>query len=183
MNRAVPAVRYGAVAQGFHWLIAVLFIAAVAIAWYMVDLPLSPYMVKTYNLHKSIGVTILALAVLRLLWRQFNRPPPLPSTMPQWEQRVAHGAHILLYLLLFAQPIIGIVFSWAAGIPVVVFGLFVLPNLMAANESLKEILQWVHIYVGWSFVGLVVLHAAAALRHHFLLKDDVLRRMLPGGLR
>ncbi|MEM7224816.1 MAG: cytochrome b [Pseudomonadota bacterium] len=181
MNRAAPATRYGVLAQGFHWLIAVLFVIVVSIAWYMGDLPLGPEKIKVYNLHKSFGVTILALALLRLAWRLTHRPPPLPPSMPDWEKKAAHGVHVLLYALLFLQPTLGIVQSWYAGFPISVFGLFVLPDPLASNEAMKDLLGNVHTFIGWTFVWLVVAHIAAALRHHFVLKDDILRRMLPGG--
>jgi len=85
--------RYGLAAQGFHWLVAALILATIAVAWYMTGLPLSPEKIKVYNLHKSIGVTILALAVLRLLWRTvFSPAPPLPGDMAAWERRAAHAA-------------------------------------------------------------------------------------------
>ncbi len=175
--------RYGAVAQAFHWLTVVLVFALVGIAMYMDDLPLGPEKIRVFNLHKSIGVTVLALTVLRLLWRQVSPKPALPAGMKQWEWMAAHIGHLLLYVLLIVQPAIGIVHSWSANFPVVVFGLFTMPNLTGPNPGLKEILEEVHSSVGWGLVGLVLVHIAAALRHHFILKDDVLRRMLPGGAR
>lgn len=173
--------RYGLAAMGFHWLVAALILATIAIAWYMTGLPLSPEKIKVYNLHKSIGVTILALAVLRLLWRLVSPAPPLPGGMAAWERRAAHASHVALYGLLFAQPVIGILHSNAASFPVVVFGLFTLPAAIGPDAELKKLLEAVHGWLGWGFLGLICLHAAAALRHHFLLKDDILRRMLPGG--
>jgi len=173
--------RYGLAAQGLHWLVAGLILATIGIAWYMTGLPLSPEKIKVYNLHKSIGVTILALAVLRLLWRTvFSPAPPLPGGMAPWERRAAQASHVALYGLLFAQPVIGILHSNAASFPVVVFGLFTLPAVIGPDGELKKVLEAVHSWLGWGFLGLICLHVAAALRHHFLLKDDILRRMLPG---
>ncbi len=175
--------RYGAVAQLIHWVTVALVVALIVIAAYMTDLPLGPEKIKVYNLHKSLGVTVLALTLLRLAWRWISPPPALPSGMAGWERLAARTSHLLLYLLLFAQPVIGIVHSWAANFPVVVFGWFALPNLIGPNPGLKEVLEETHHFLGWALCGLFLLHAGAALRHHFQLKDDVLRRMLPGAQR
>ena len=172
---------YGALAQGFHWLIFALIVALFAIGWYMEDLPLGPDKIKIYNLHKSIGVLVLSLAVLRLLWRFITPPPPLPSGMADWERRAAAASHVMLYLLIFAQPVIGILHSNAANFPVVVFGSLTLPAVIGPSEALKKALGAAHYWGSWAILGMVVLHAGAALRHHFVVKDDVLRRMLPGG--
>ena len=173
--------RYGAVAQAAHWLVFLLVAALFGIAWYMTDLPLGPEKIRIYNLHKSIGVLVLGLMLLRLLWRQVSPPPELPPDMAAWERAAARASHLLLYALLLVQPVIGIVHSWSANFPVVVFGLFTLPSLTAPSERLKDLLVALHAWVGWALLALIALHAAAALRHHFVLRDDVLRRMLPGG--
>lgn len=171
--------RYGALAQLFHWSTVALVIALLAIAAYMTDLPLGPEKIQVYNLHKSLGVIVLALTLLRLVWRWISPPPPLPAGMADWEHRAAQASHLLLYLLLFAQPLTGIVHSWSANFPVVIFGTLTLPNLTGPNPGLKEILEETHHLMGWALCGLFLIHAGAALRHHFQLKDDVLRRMLP----
>ena len=171
--------RYGALAQLFHWSTVALVIALLAIAAYMTDLPLGPEKIQVYNLHKSLGVIVLALTLLRLVWRWISPPPPLPAGMADWEHRAAQASHLLLYLMLFAQPLTGIVHSWSANFPVVIFGTLTLPNLTGPNPGLKEILEETHHLMGWALCGLFLIHAGAALRHHFQLKDDVLRRMLP----
>ncbi len=173
--------RYGAVAQSLHWVIAALIVVMFLLGWYMTGLPLGPDKIKIYNLHKSIGVLILALVVLRVIWRLVSRPPPLPAEMAGWEHAAARASHALLYLLLFAQPLIGIAHSGAANFPVVVFGSFTLPALVGPDEALKKLLGAAHFWGGWAMLALVSLHIAAALRHHLVVKDDVLRRMLPGG--
>jgi cytochrome b561 len=173
--------RYGVVAQGFHWLIAALVLATVVVALYMTGLPLGPQKVKVYNLHKSIGVTILVLTILRLLWRLVSPAPALLAGMSWWERTAARLSHLALYGILLVQPVVGIVHSWSASFPVVVFGLFTLPSLTAPDPELKKLLEALHGAIGWGFIALISLHAAAALRHHLLLKDEVLRRMLPGG--
>ena len=175
------AQRYGALAQGLHWLIATLVVGMFLVGWYMEGLPLGPDKIKIYNLHKSFGVMILALMALRLIWRLISPPPPLPAGMPGHERAAAAASHTLLYLLILAQPVIGILHSNAANFPVVVFGLFSLPALTGPSEALKNALGAAHYWVAWAILGLVCVHVAAALRHHFLLKDGILRRMLPGG--
>ncbi|MGF1607805.1 MAG: cytochrome b [Kiloniellales bacterium] len=172
--------RYGAFAQSLHWLIAALVVALFTIGWFMQGLPLGPDKIKVFNLHKSIGVTVLALMLLRLAWRLISPPPPLPASMTGLERLAAKLNHLALYLLLIAQPVIGLLHSGAANFPVVVFGLVTLPALGSPDEALKRQLEGLHGLVAWAILALIALHVAAALRHHLLLKDGVLRRMLPG---
>jgi cytochrome b561 len=173
--------RYGAVAQGLHWLIAALILLMFGLGWYMVRLPLSQQKFDLYQLHKWFGVTIFGLAALRLLWRLFRPAPPLPASMPVWERAAARTSHGLLYALLFVQPTVGFLQSNAANFPVVLWGVLPLPALIGPDEPLSETLLQVHHLGAFVFMLLVLAHVAAALRHHFLLKDDVLRRMLPAA--
>jgi cytochrome b561 len=131
-----------------------------------------------YNLHKSIGLTILALAVVRIVWRLMNPIPPMPSGSQRWEELASRASHVLLYVLLFAQPIAGLVFSMASSFPTVIWGV-TLPDV-GNSKPVEEAFKAVHVYLSWAILGLVGIHVAAALRHHFVLKDNVLRRMLPG---
>lgn len=181
MQLTNDAGRWGAIAQAFHWLIAAAFIGMVALGMYMEGLPQGPWKFEVYAFHKALGVTILALAVLRLGWRLVNRTPEDPPTMAGWERLAARATHIGLYGVIFAQPVTGILFSQAANFPVNVFGLFTLPTLIGKDEALAGTLQAVHFWIGWVIVALIVVHAGAALRHHFVKRDAVLRRMLPGG--
>lgn len=171
--------RFGALAQSLHWTTVALVVALILVALYMTGLPLGPDKIRVYNLHKSLGVLVLLLTLLRLFWRWASPPPPLPRDMAAWERQAAKASHFLLYLLLFAQPLAGIIHSWSANFPVVVFGAVTLPNLTGPNPDLKALLEILHAWMGWTLCGVFLAHAAAALRHHFLLKDDVLRRMLP----
>jgi cytochrome b561 len=149
------------------------------LGWYMADLPLGQHKFDMYQLHKSIGITIFVLAAARLLWRLLNPAPPLPATMKSWERTAAHMSHALLYLMLFAQPLIGFLQSNAANFPVVWWGAIRLPALIGTDEALAETLVEVHEWNSRLLLALVLIHAGAALRHHFVLKDDILRRMLP----
>jgi cytochrome b561 len=172
--------RYGAIAQAFHWLIAALIFTMLGLGYYMEDLPLGTRKLELYGIHKSIGITIAMLAALRLVWRLLNPPPPWPRSMRPWERKAAGVVHALLYLMLFVQPLVGFLQSNAANFPVVLWGFVLLPPLIGPDEPLSETLLAVHALGGNLLAILVIVHIAAALRHHFVLKDHVLRRMLPG---
>lgn len=172
--------RWGAVAQALHWLMAVLVIVMLGLGWYMNDLPQGPHQLQMFRLHASLGLTVLALVVIRLCWRLVNRRPAYPPHMRRWERAAAKTTHFLFYALLLIQPAIGYLQSNAANFPLVVWGVLPLPALLAPNEPLAETLIGFHGFIANILGALVLLHIAAALRHHFWLKDDVLRRMLPG---
>jgi cytochrome b561 len=129
--------------------------------------------------HKSWGITILALAVIRLVWRLVNPTPLLPTTLKPWERAAAHVTHYGLYILLFVMPLTGWIASSARSFPVSWFGLVQLPDLVGSNRPLYDSLMTVHYWLSWTLVAIAFLHVAAALKHHLVLKDDVLRRMLP----
>ena len=174
--------RWGAVAQTLHWLIAALVLTMFGLGWYMSDLPLGPHRSEMVQLHRSLGLTILALALVRLAWCLFDPAPPLPTSLPGWERRAAHASHFLLYALLFVQPAIGFLQANAANAPVAVWGVLPLPALLAPDETLANSLIGVHEFVASVLAALVLIHVGAALRHQFWLKDDIMRRMLPGAL-
>lgn len=173
--------QWGVVTKTLHWVIVVLIIVQYTLAEVADDLPLGLQKFTTLARHKSIGLTIFGLAVIRLLWRWTQATPPLPDTLKPWEKALATSTHFALYLLLFAMPITGWLMSSAANFPVSWFGVFTLPDLVAPNRDLQDLLHEVHENLFRMLVALAVLHAAAALKHHFWLKDDVLKRMLPFG--
>ena len=170
--------RYGLVAQALHWVIALGFAVQFALAWYMEGLPASMFKAEMYNLHKSIGVTILGLAVIRLGWRLANPAPTLPNGLPAWERWAAAASHAGLYLVLFAQPLSGLVFSLYAQFPTIIWGV-PLPD-PGTMDRVAAGFQAVHGYLSWGILALLALHIGAALRHHLVLGTDVLRRMVPG---
>ena len=178
------AQRYTLPAIALHWLLAAGLIGLLVFGWYMVDLPFSPTKLKYYNWHKWAGVTILLLSVLRLLWRMKHRPPALPRTMaaamPRWQQLAHHGVHHVLYALFFAVPLIGWAYSSAAGFPIVWFGVWQLPDFVAANPALAEAIKPWHMIPAYTLAALIALHIAAALKHQLIDRDGLLRRMLPG---
>jgi cytochrome b561 len=172
--------RYTNVAILFHWLIALMIIGAFTMGLVMTDMPgLSPTKLKYYSWHKWAGVTILGLACLRLLWRLGHKAPTYPASMAAWQQSAANVLHGLLYLLMFAVPISGYFYTLAAGVPVVYFGLVELPVLIAKNAELKPVLKEVHFWLNMTLAGCVGLHVAAALKHHFIDRDGVIKRMMP----
>ncbi len=173
--------RYGGVAQLFHWLIAIMIFVMFGLGWYMTDLETSTHKFEVYQIHKGIGVTILVLALFRLLWRLTHKTPPLPETMKGWERLAASGAHVALYGLIFLQPVIGILQSNAANFPIVLWGGIELPALIGPDQAIEETLVGLHHLFAELLALLVLVHIGAALRHHIMLKDDILRRMLPGA--
>lgn len=163
-----------------HWLIALLIIAAFSLGVTMVDIPgLTPTKLKYYSWHKWLGVTVLALAAVRLLWRLTHQPPAHPATMPVWQQKAAGLLHGFLYVLMFAIPLSGYFYSLAAGVPVTYLGILPLPVFIEPNPELKPVLKAVHYWLNMSLLAAFVLHVAAALKHQFIDRDRVLQRMLP----
>jgi len=170
--------RWGSVAQFLHWLIVALIITQVVLALSAERLH---GMAKLAMLarHKSVGITILMLAVVRLVWRLVNPTPPLPSTLKPYERVLANLTHMALYVLIFAMPITGWIMTSARGFPASWFNLFQLPDLVAKNRALYEAMQETHEALALTLGAVATLHLLAALKHHFVLKDTVLRRMLP----
>ena len=172
--------RWGSVAQLLHWTIVALIIVQYVLASIADDLPLGLKKLIVLARHKSFGITILMLAVIRLGWRLANREhPPIPNDLKPYERALAHFTHVSLYILLFAQPITGWIMSSARKFPVSWFNLVQLPDFVAANRPLYDVLHSVHMWLSWALIAVAVLHIGAALKHHFVLRDDVLRRMLP----
>ena len=174
--------RYGAVTQLLHWSIVALIIVQFVLADRAGDLR-GLAKIAPLAQHKSFGMTILFLALLRLAWRWMNPVPKTPSTLPRWQQLGAHISHYGLYALLFTTPLLGWTMSSARNFPVSWFNLFTLPDLVAPNRALYDFLHDAHEVSAKLIFVLAVVHAAAALKHHFVDKDNVLRRMLPLKLR
>lgn len=172
--------RYTSTAIALHWLMAVLIIANFTLGVVMVDIPgITSDKLRYFSWHKWAGVTILLLATLRLLWRLAHPAPPLPDTMPAWEKAAARLSHHLLYVLLFAVPLSGYFYSLAAGVPVVYFGVIELPVLIGRDPALKELLETTHFGLNMLLAATVAVHVLAALKHQFIDRDTVFRRMLP----
>jgi cytochrome b561 len=185
----MPRTRYGAVAIGLHWLIALGILALIAIGLAMTHIGLGPMAkFQLYQLHKSIGITVLFATMVRVLWRLIHRPPPLPVTMPPLERRAAEGAHVALYVFLFFLPLTGwaLVSASPFNIPTVLYGLIPWPHLpvlstLADKAPVEHLLKLIHGKGAWLLIALAAIHAGAAFRHHFILRDGIMQRMLPFG--
>lgn len=175
------ATRWGGVSQLLHWLVVALILTTGVMGLLMGDMRNSPTKIEIYALHKSLGLTILALAALRLVWRAGAGAPLPPPGTPRWQHRAAAISHWLLYGLLFALPLSGWTFNSAAGYPLQWFKLVNLPALTARDADLRQLAGNVHEWMFWLLVVVALLHAAAALYHHLILRDDTLARMLPRG--
>ena len=183
--------RYGTVAMTFHWIIAALIVANLALGLYMADLPRGdPSKFMIVQTHKSIGLTVLVLSLARLGWRLVNPAPRLPAGMHPLVAAFAHATHYLFYFLIIVIPLSGwlMVSASPLGNGTSYFGLFTWPNLALFAGQTREQLRPVHglfvtthVWLAWSAIVLLPIHVAAALYHHFLRGDDVLRRMVPGA--
>lgn len=184
----VSASRYTSVAISLHWLIAILILAQIAGGLFMVGIPDARASEKfqIYQLHKSFGLTILLLSLVRLAWRFTHKAPPLPAAMAGWEKLAARATHVLFYVLMIGTPLLGWAFVSAApfDVPTYVFGVIPWPHMpffdgAADRKALSEGIAELHELAAFSVLGLFVLHVAAALKHHFVNRDDVLARMIP----
>jgi cytochrome b561 len=184
MALANTATRWGAIAKLFHWTSAVLVLGLIGLGLYMVH-GTADLMQKfvLYQWHKSFGITVYGLTLARLVWRATQRSPLPPKTLSMAERTLAAGAHLLLYAGLIALPVTGFLMSAASplGIPTVWFGLVTIPHPLDPDPVLFERLRLAHQLIAWALALLLVGHVGAALRHHLIKRDDVLRRMLPGG--
>lgn len=163
-----------------HWLVALLILSAFALGVVMTDIPgLTPTKLRYFSWHKWLGVTVLGFAALRLLWRLTHAAPQYPAAMPAWQKKAASGLHGALYLLMFAIPLSGYFYSLAAGVPVVYLGVLPLPVLIAPDPELKELLKALHYAFNMALLGMVGLHFLAALKHHFIDRDRIFKRILP----
>ena len=171
--------RYGAPAVALHWVMALLILGNLGFGLYLVDLPLSPAKLRYFSWHKWVGVTVFALAAARLAWRLGHPPPPPPVGLPAWEARLVPVGHGFLYVLFFAVPLSGWLFSSAAGFQTVYLGLLPIPDLLQKDRELSEVIRPVHRWLNYALMVVVAGHVAAALKHHFLDRNEVLARMVP----
>lgn len=170
--------RYTRTAIALHWIAALLILVNLAFGLYLAGLRLSPAKLHYLPWHKWIGVTVLLLSAARLGWRAGHPAPALPASMGETEQRLARLSHALLYVLFFASPLTGWLFSSAAGIKTVYLGWIPLPDLLPKDKAVADVLRAAHKWINYSMAAVIAVHVAAALKHHFHDRDDVLRRML-----
>lgn len=169
---------WGLVARLFHWLIALLILIQFILGRIADALPISPRKLDLFVAHKSIGISILLLVGLRIVWRLANALPQ-PLATGRWERRLAAAGHALLYALMLAVPLTGWWVSDTSRIPFKLFWSIPVPDFMAANRQMSELAGEIHEFLTTTLLVVIVLHVLAALRHHYVLRNDTLRRMLP----
>ena len=173
--------QYGLVAIALHWTMAIVLTGLVVFGLYMVSLPDVGFDTRKIVLilyHKQLGMVALALALLRLGWRVGHALPALVETLPEWQKVIARLVHLCLYALMFALPVTGWLMSSAAGFSVSILGLFELPDLVAQDDLLFRAFVQVHKWLAYGLMVLTAAHAGAALTHHYVNKDDTLKKML-----
>jgi cytochrome b561 len=175
--------RFGTVAIALHWIVAAAVLGTVALALYLDTLELGDTKNLLLSTHKSVGLAILGLMALRLVWRLTHRVPPLPATMTAWQRMAAHTTHVGLYVIALAMPVTGYMSVAARGRETTFFGLFRVPELVPLDRALSNLSENLHTNGQYVLYALVGVHVVAALYHHFIAKDDILRRMWPQGRR
>ena len=175
------ATEWGTLAKGFHWLGAVLTIFLIAFGWWMIHVAERSERLANFGIHASIGYDLLLLLALRLCWRAIDRGPALPADFKAWEKGAAHLGHFLLYFLMLAVSVTGwmIVSSARRPIDASLLGFIPVPLLdRAGDKAFHDIAEDVHRWLSYTLLVLIVVHIVAALRHHYVKKNDILRRML-----
>lgn len=195
--------RYTAVAAIIHWLTVLAIFVLIGVGWKMVSIAeemQNPLKMQLYNFHKSLGLTVLLLTLVRIVWRLGHKPPPLPDHMPAIQKLAAHGSHLGFYVLLIVLPLSGWIFTDSVGFPAPFWGLFEMPALYRWDETSKTVIlfgfvrirgvfadgvqawhgmQATHRWIGYAMMALIVVHVGAALKHTFVDKDGLLLRMVP----
>lgn len=170
---------YTRTAISLHWLMALLVFVTFPVGLVMHEMALSPGKLRMLSYHKWLGVTIFILVMVRLVWRALHKPAPLVIDMPQWQRIAAKAVHVLLYVLLFAIPLSGWLMSSAKGFQTVYLGMLPLPDLLGKDKVLGDALSALHEVLNITLLLLVVSHIGAALKHHFIDRDEILIRMIP----
>ena len=171
---------WGSVSQALHWLVVLLILVLAAVGLSLDSLPKTPKYFWVFTLHKSVGITVLALVLVRIAWRLFAGAPEPVAGMPRWQVRAANATHVLMYVLLLAMPLSGWLYDSASGLrPFRLFGLVAMPKLAAPDESLRHTALTAHQWLFWILAATVLLHVVAALHHHWVRHDTTLVRMLP----
>jgi len=201
MTHDTPSAGYSGIAKFLHWTMAVVIVAALILGVMIANFGWAPVKgilnglagitgskagaVKgqLYDLHRSFGALALGLIAFRVAWRLISPPPPLPDTIKAWQRKASHAVHGAIYLCLIAMPFLGWIGTSLYGAKITVFGLFVLPAIVAKDRPSSELVLDIHGWLGLTLAAIVAIHIGAALMHHFVEKDDILRRMLPGKRR
>jgi cytochrome b561 len=173
----LPSVGYHAVAKTLHWLTALCVIGLLVVGLWMTGLPISLLKLQVYGWHKWIGLTVLLLTLLRLGWRLYSPPPPLPGVVLAWERRLAPFSHGALLILLLAMPISGWFMSSAGGVTVYWFGYLRLPDFVPREQHLFETLRQLHHLLAFTLMAVLAIHLLAVLHHDVIRRDGIFRRM------
>ncbi len=172
--------KYTKIAIFLHWVVGLLVLSLIALGIYMHDIPKGdPDRAFFFNLHKSIGVTVGLLMLIRLWWRRKNLPPALPNTIPGWQRRLSKLSHGLLYGVLIVMPVIGFAALQFTKYGVTYFGLFKISPMGSNNPEIRDWLQSIHHDLSYVIMGLIAIHILAAMYHWIVLRDGIIRRMLP----
>jgi cytochrome b561 len=174
--RSSTVTRYNLVAVSFHWLLAVLIPGMIAWGWYMVSIEEQPGSVWYFNLHKSVGIVVIALVLLRLFGRLTHKPPTLPSTVPHWQAIAARWVQWLLYAVMIVMPLVGFTGALFSKVGISFFGLPI-PRLVAPDHATAETFFTAHSFIAWVLVVLISLHVLGGLKHLLVDKDGVFQRM------
>lgn len=169
---------YGTITKSFHWIMAILIIGVVIAGFTMTRLEPSDLKWSIYGNHKAVGVILLCLIPLRILWRLISKIPKLPKTVPGWQRLAANANIFILYILMVVMPLSGFLMSTMGGRSIDMFGVFTIESF-EKNQSVSSQAHDIHMTVAWVIAGLIILHTLGALYHHFIHKDNVLKRMLP----
>jgi cytochrome b561 len=177
--RANTAERWGSVSIGLHWTIAAL-VLLVQVPAGITMVASGPGLVQNvcYDIHKTNGIVIFLLAVVRLSWRWWNPVPLLPADLPGWQAKAARITHALLYIVLFLMPVTGFLYTAMAGFPVPFFMVYDLSQWVPVDKPVAEVFKYAHLTLQFVLYLTVILHVAGALQHHFVRRDGVLPRML-----
>jgi cytochrome b561 len=174
--------QWGLVAQILHWMLFLLIGAQFVLATLMDDAPKGPGKTQLLMLHKSVGITVLALVLLRIGWRWAN-PVPVPLARHAWQVSAGRIVHFLLYLVMLLMPLTGMVMVMAAGRPIVWFGLFEIRPLIPTARDLSSLANDLHGLIAYLILGLLAVHITAAGLHHYVWRDNTVRRMIVPGRR
>lgn len=181
MYRSELVTHYSSGSRFFHWLIALLVLGMLAVGFFLDEIP-DQFAATAYMVHKSLGLSILLLVILRIIWLIKSGRPPLPENVPLWEKLLSRLVQYSMYLFLILMPLSGWIMSVAADRTPSYFGFFNVPFPgVTPDKSLSDLMFEFHETIAWILIVLIVLHVAGALKHHFIDRDDVLRKMLPGS--
>jgi cytochrome b561 len=180
MSLKNTATQWGSVSKWLHWLIALLVVLLGIVGLIMGELPRTPKYFWVYTAHKSLGITVLTLAIARLGWRLYAGAPQPVAGTPHWQERLASATHLLLYVMIFALPLSGWLYDSASGLrPFKLFGMVEMPKLVAPSEQISAVSHSVHEWGFWLLILVALAHAGAAFYHHIIQRDATLLRMLP----